>query len=69
MTEGSIAQSDTENASVFREISINGHKGTLTEKNSTVTIVWEMEGRIFTVSASTDQETAVKIAEGVKYIQ
>ncbi|AFV01536.1 hypothetical protein UNSWDHB_393 [Dehalobacter sp. UNSWDHB] len=68
LNEGSIVQSDTENASVFKEISINGHKGTLTVKNSTVTIVWEIKGRIFTVSASTDQDTALKIAEGVKYI-
>ncbi|NBJ16529.1 MAG: DUF4367 domain-containing protein [Dehalobacter sp. 4CP] len=68
LTEGSIAQVDTENASVFKEISINGHKGTLTVKNSTVTIVWQMEGHIFTVNASTDQDTAQKIAEEVKYI-
>lgn len=68
LNEGSIAQSDTENASTFKEISINGHNGTLAEKNSTVTIVWEMEDHIFTINAPTDQETAIKIAESVKYI-
>ncbi len=68
LTEGSIIQLDTENASVFKKISINGKKGTLTEKNSAVTIVWEIEGHIFMVNAWTDQETAVKFAEGVKYI-
>lgn len=59
---------DTENASVVKETSINGHKGTLAVKNSLVSVVWEMDGHVFTVQASTDEDTAVKIAEGVKFI-
>lgn len=58
---------DTENAAV-KEISVNGHKGMLAVKNSTVSIVWQADGHMFTVQAPTDEDTAVKIAEGVKFI-
>ncbi|KUO66016.1 MAG: hypothetical protein APF84_00265 [Gracilibacter sp. BRH_c7a] len=67
--EGSNAAVDTENADVFETISINGHQGTLIEKNALVTIVWAMDNRMFIVQSQTSAETALKIAEGVKYVE
>ncbi|GAB6173595.1 hypothetical protein JCM15765_30730 [Paradesulfitobacterium aromaticivorans] len=52
----------------MKPISINGHEGTLVVKKSMVTIVWEMDNHMFTVQAQTSEDTAVKIAEGVKYV-
>lgn len=59
---------DTENASVFKTISINGHEGTLVLKNSIITIVWQMDNSLFTVQAPMSEDTVLKIAEGVKYV-
>lgn len=67
--EGSNAAVDTENADVFKTISINGHQGTLIEKNALVTLVWAMNNRMFIVQAQTDVDTAMKIAAGVKYVE
>jgi len=69
LSEGNNPAVDTENASVFKPISINGHEGTLVVKNSMVTIVWEMDNYIFIIQTQTREEIAVKIAEGVKYIE
>lgn len=67
LSEGNTLGVDTENASVVKTVSINGHEGTLVVKNSLVTIVWKIDNRMFTVQAPTSEDTAVKIAEGVKY--
>ncbi|KUO62244.1 MAG: hypothetical protein APF84_12785 [Gracilibacter sp. BRH_c7a] len=67
--EGTNFAVDTENADVVKTVGINGHKGTLVEKNSTVTIVWAMDNRMFVIQALTDEETAMKIAEGVEYVE
>ncbi|WP_242830997.1 DUF4367 domain-containing protein [Desulfosporosinus meridiei] len=68
LTEGNRPALDTENASVTKTVDINGHEGTLVEKNSVVTIIWEMNSRIFMIRAQIDQDVAMKISEGVKYI-
>lgn len=68
LNEASSPAVDTENASVFKAININGYEGTLVVKNSIVTIVWSIEDHLFTVQAPTSEDTAIKIAEGVKYI-
>lgn len=68
LTEGNNHGVDTEDASDLKPISINGHEGTLVVKKSMVTIVWEMDNHMFTVQAQTSEDTAVKIAEGVKYV-
>ena len=60
---------DTENASVIETISINGHEGTVVVKNSLVTIIWSMNKRMFMIRAQTEKDMAVKMAEGVKYIE
>jgi len=60
---------DTEDASEFETVSINGHKGTLMVKNSMVTIVWEMDNRILMVQTRTGKDTAMKVAEGVIYVK
>jgi len=66
--EGNKPALDTENASVFETVSINGHEGTLVEKDSLVTIIWAMHDRMFMIRGEMEQNTAVKMAEGVKYI-
>ena len=60
---------DTEGASRFEAILINGRSGTLILKHGLVTVVWEMDNLLFVVQAQTSVETAVRIAEGVKYIK
>lgn len=65
--EASSPGVDTEDASSFKTISINGQEGTLVEKNSFVTIVWQIDNRLFTVQAPTSEDIAIKIAQGVKY--
>lgn len=66
--ESSSPKVDTENAEVLKTISINGHKGTLIVKNSMVTIVWAIGNSMFILQTGVSEETAIKIAEGVKYI-
>lgn len=68
LTEGNKPALDTESAAVTKTVDINGHEGMLVEKNSLVTILWEMDGRIFMIRAQTDQDATMMIAEGVKYI-
>lgn len=60
---------DTENASRLETVNINGHTGTLVQKNGVTTIVWDMDGRLFLIQAWTDADTAIKVAEGVKYVK
>lgn len=69
LDESSNPVVDTENASRFEAIRINGRSGTLIVKNGMVTIVWETDARLFVIQAQTSVDTAVKIAEGVKYIK
>lgn len=57
---------DTENASVFETITINGHEGALVVKNSLVTIIWAMEDRMFMIRGEIEKDMVIKIAEGVK---
>lgn len=68
LSEANSPGVDTEKASALKTISINGHKGTLVVKNSMVTIVWAIGNSMFTLQSGTSEETAIKIAEGVKYI-
>ena len=59
---------DTENASVFETIDINGYKGTVVLKNSLVTVIWAINDRMFMIQGEIDKDTSIKMAEGVKYI-
>lgn len=69
LSEGNKPALDTENATAFETVSINGHKGRLVVKDSLVTIIWEMNDRMFMIRAqTTDKDAVVKMAEGVKYI-
>ncbi len=68
LSEGNKPALDTENASVFETVSINGHEGTVVVKNSLVTIIWTMNDRMFMIRGQTEKDTAVKMAEEVKYI-
>lgn len=59
----------SKNTSIFFEaVSINGHEGTVVVKNSLVTIIWAMNDRMFTIRGEMEKDTAVKMAEGFKYI-
>jgi len=68
LSAGHTPALDTENASVFEGVSINGHEGALVVKNSLATIIWSMHDRMFIIQAPIEKDMAVKIAEGVKYI-
>lgn len=59
---------DTENNSVFETIDINGYKGTVVVKNSLMTVIWAMNGRMFMIQGKIDKDTAIKMARGVKYV-
>lgn len=59
---------DTENALV-ESIKINGEKGTIAIKDSTVVIAWKIENHLFTVQGEISKDEAVKIAESVKFIK
>ena len=69
MDEASNLVVDTENADRFEEIILNGQSGTLVVKNSLITIVWEQGGRLFMIKTQTEVRTAIKMAEGVKFIK
>lgn len=67
LSSGNKPALDTENAAAFEQININGHQGMLLTKNDLVTIIWEMDRRMFIISSQTDRDTAVRMASGVKY--
>ena len=69
LSAGNKLAVDTENASVFEAVSINGHEGTLVVKNSLVTIVWAMHDHMFIIRGQIEKDIAVKMAEGVKYVE
>jgi hypothetical protein len=60
---------DTENAESLKTITISGHEGLLAVKDSVVSIVWNMEDRMFSLRAQTSEDIAVNIAESVKYTE
>ena len=60
---------DTENADHVETVDINGHEGALVVKNEWVTVVWAVDERLFRIRVQTDIDTAIKIAEGVRYIK
>ena len=66
--EGNKSQLDTEEASVFETININGHEGTMVVKNSLATVIWSMDERMFMIRGQIEKNIAIKMAEGVKYI-
>lgn len=68
LSEDSKPQLDTENASNMETININGHEGKLIVKDSLVTIIWPMNDHMYIIRGQMEKDTAVKIAEGVKYI-
>lgn len=59
---------DTEDASLIETIKINGHDGTLSEKDLTTTVVWKMAGHLFVVQGQISTDEAIKIAENVKFV-
>ena len=60
---------DTENATRFLEISINGHAGTLVVKNNMVTVIWSIGERMFMLKTQTTVDTAIRMARGVKFVE
>lgn len=60
---------DTENADHVETVDINGHEGALVVKNEWVTVMWAMDERLFRIRVQTDIDTAIKIAEGVRYVK
>lgn len=60
---------NTENASRIETVDINGINGMLVASEGLVTIVWNIEERMFLIQTQTDIDTALQIAQGVKYIE
>lgn len=69
LMQGSKPHVDTENASDLETVSINGFEGTLVAKGSSVTLIWAMNDSMFIISGQIGKDTAVQIAEGVKYVE
>lgn len=67
-SEGIRSQLDTENASAFETVTINGHEGTVVVKNSLVTVIWAMDDRMYMIRGQVEKDIAIKMAEGVRYI-
>ena len=68
LSEGTKPALDTEDASFFEAVSVNGHEGTLVLKDPLVTIIWAMQDRMFMIRGEMEKDMAVKMAEGVKSI-
>ncbi len=60
---------DTENASSTEKVNINDQNGTISVKDSIVSVAWVMDDHLFTVQGNLSNEEAIKIAEGVKFIK
>lgn len=60
---------DTENASRLEVIYVNNHSTTLVVKNGVVSLVWEMDNLMFFIHTRTSVDTAIKVAEGVKFVK
>lgn len=60
---------DTENASLIKNIDINGNEGLLVVKGNSVSIAWSDNTRIFMLHTQLSIEETVKIAESVTYIE
>ena len=62
---------DTENAAVTHVV-VNGYDGICTEKNGTVQVAWADTERLVFISVYSsefDEETVLKLAEAVKYVE
>jgi len=68
LTEGNRPALDTENASVTKTVDINAHEGNTGGKELSGDNCMEMNSRIFMIRSQADQDVAMKISEGVKYI-
>lgn len=58
---------DTENASLVKKVKINGEDGTLSVKDTTVTVAWIIDEHLFTIQGSLSTDEAVRLAESVKF--
>lgn len=68
LNEDSQSQLDTQNASSIETVNINGHEGKLIIKNAMLTIIWPMHDHMCIIRGQMEKDTAVKIAEEVRYI-
>ncbi len=60
---------DTENASSTEKVNINDQNGTISIKDSIISVAWVMDDHFFTVQGNLSNQEAIKIAEGVKFIK
>lgn len=58
---------DTENATLVEKVKINGKDGTLSVKDTIVTVAWIIDEHLFTIQGSLNTDEAVKLAESVKF--
>lgn len=59
---------DTETAPLAKPVSVNGHDGTLIQKDNINNITWVMDNHLFIIYGDISQEELIKIAESVKFI-
>lgn len=59
---------DTETAPLVKPVSVNGHDGSLVQKDGKLSITWEMDSHLFLIYGNISREELIKIAESVKYI-
>ncbi|MEL1134139.1 DUF4367 domain-containing protein [Desulfitobacterium sp. THU1] len=69
LSEDSAPALDTENVDNFESIDINGHQGNIIVKNSLVTLIWEMDGRMFLIQSQTSEDITIKIAQNVRFVE
>lgn len=60
---------DTENASLVKKIKINGEDGTLSVKDTLVTVAWKIDDHLLTVQGQLSTDEAIKLAENVIFIK
>lgn len=58
---------DTENASFEKTVEVNGKDGTITEKDSILTLVWEMDSHLFVIQGDISEAKIIQMASGVQF--
>ncbi len=65
LSENGSGNFDTEDA-VLTYIDLHNTQGLLIEKNSSATVIWEMDNKLFYVATTISKDETIKIAESVK---
>lgn len=58
---------DTENASLVKKVKVNGEDGTLSVKDTIVTVAWIIDEHLFTIQGNLSTDEAFRLAESIKF--